>query len=83
MNQSPSGPPSREEIVAILARLCDRTSDEVAEPIGSLERAWLISEVEQLYGVTLKLSDEVMEGMLTISDAVTTLGSLLAGVTNG
>lgn len=83
MNQSPPGRPSREEIVAILARLGDRTSDEVTEPIGSLERAWLISEVEQQYGVTLELSDEVMEGMLTVSDAVTTLGSLLAGTTNG
>jgi acyl carrier protein len=82
MIQSPSDPPSREEVVAILAKLGDRTSDEVTEPIGSLERAWLISEVEQRYSVTLELSDEVMERMLTVSDAVAILGSLLAGVPN-
>jgi acyl carrier protein len=83
VTQSPSDPPSREEVVTILAKLGDRTSDEVTEQIGSLELAWLISEVEQRYGVTLGLSDEVMERMLTVSDAVTTLGSLLAGVTDG
>jgi acyl carrier protein len=76
MIQSPSDPPGREEVVAILAKLGDRTPDEVTEPIGSLELAWLISEVEQRYGVTLELNDEVMERMLTVSDAVTTLGSL-------
>jgi acyl carrier protein len=83
MNQSPSGRPSREEVVAILAKLGDCTFDEVTDPIGSLERAWLISEVEQRYGVTLDLSDEVMEGMLTVADAVNTLGSLLASATDG
>lgn len=83
MIQSPSDPPSREEVVAILAKLGDRTSDEVTEPIGSLDRAWLISEVEQRYGATLELSDEVMERMLTVSDAVTILGSLLVGDTDG
>jgi acyl carrier protein len=78
MIQPPSDPPGREEVVAILAKLGDRTPDEVTEPIGSLELAWLISEVEQRYGVTLELNDEAMERMLTVSDAVTTLGSLLA-----
>lgn len=83
MTQSPSDPPSREEVITILAKLGDRTPGDVTEPIGSLERAWLISEVEQRYDVTLDLSDEVMARMLTVSDAVTTLGSLLDGVADG
>ncbi len=83
MTQSPPDPPSREEIVAILARLGDRTPDEVTEGIGSLDLAWLISEVEQRYSVTLELSDEVLARMLTVPDAVTTLSQLLAGVADG
>jgi acyl carrier protein len=78
VTQSPYGPPGREEVVAILAKLGDRTPDEVTDPIGSLELAWLISEVEQRYGVTLVLSDEMLARMLTVSGAVTTLSSLLA-----
>ena len=83
MTRSPSGPLSREEVIAVLAKLGDRTPGDVTEHIGSLELAWLISEVEQRYGVALDLSDEAMEGMLTVTNAVTTLGSLLAGVTDG
>lgn len=79
----PPGPPGREEVVAILARFGDRAPEAVIEPIGSLELAWLISEVERRYGVLLDLSDEVMERMATVSGAVTALGSLLAGVADG
>jgi acyl carrier protein len=83
VTQSPSGPPGREEVVAILAKLGDRTPDEVTDPLGSLDLAWLISEVEQRYGVTLELSDDAITRMLTVADAVTALSSLLADVTSG
>ncbi|MGD0556768.1 MAG: hypothetical protein ABSA93_17550 [Streptosporangiaceae bacterium] len=79
MTRSLSGPPDRKEVVAILAKLGDRAPDEVTGPIGSLELAWLISEVEQRYGVTLELSDEAMAQMMTVSGAVTTLSRLLTG----
>jgi hypothetical protein len=76
-------PPDREEVVTILAKLGDRTPDEVTERIGSLEVAWLISEVEQQYHVTLDLSDEALAQMVTISGAVATLAVLLSGVPDG
>lgn len=82
MNRSPSNPPGREEVVAILARLGDRTPEEVTDAIGSLERAWLISEVEQRYGVTLELSDEVMAEMGTVPGAVVLLSRLLTGASD-
>jgi acyl carrier protein len=76
-------PPGREEVVTILAKLGDRTPDEVTEQIGSLGVAWLISEVEQQYHVTLDLSDEALAQMVTISGAVATLAGLLSGVPDG
>jgi acyl carrier protein len=79
----PPEPPGREEVVTILAKLGDRTPDEVTEQIGSLEVAWLISEVEQQYHVTLELSDEALAQMVTISGAVATLAGLLSGVPDG
>ena len=54
MTRYPPEPPGREEVVTILAKLGDRTPDAVTEQIGSLEVAWLISEVEQQYQVTLE-----------------------------
>jgi len=79
----PPEPPGRDEVVTILAKLGDRTPDDVTEQIGSLEVAWLISEVEQQYHVTLELSDEALAQMVTISGAVATLADLLSGVPDG
>lgn len=83
MTRYPPEPPGREEVVTILAKLGDRTPDAVTEQIGSLEVAWLISEVEQQYQVTLELSDEALAQMVTISGAVATLVDLLSGVPDG
>ncbi len=83
MTRYPPEPPGREEVVTILAKLGDRTPDAVTEQIGSLEVAWLISEVEQQYQVTLELSDEALAQMVTISGAVATLADLLSGVPDG
>jgi acyl carrier protein len=76
-------PPSRAEVVAILAALGDRAAQDVTERIGSLELAWLVSEVEQRYDTILELSDESMEQMATVTGAVVTLRELLAGAGDG
>ncbi len=83
MTGYPPEPPGREEVVTILAKLGDRTPGDVTEQIGSLEVAWLISEVEQQYHVTLDLSDEALAQMVTVSGAVATLAGLLPGVPDG
>jgi acyl carrier protein len=75
-------PPSRDEIIAMLAALGDRSRDEVAERIGSLELTWLITKVEQEYDVTLELSDDALAQMTTVSGAVATLRDELAGAAN-
>jgi acyl carrier protein len=71
--------PDRDEVIAMLASFGQRSPDEVAEQIGSLELTWLITKVELRYGVTLDLSDETLAQMTTVSSAVTTLADVLAG----
>lgn len=63
----------------MLAAFGQRSPEEVAEQIGSLELTWLITKVELRYGVTLDLSDETLARMTTVSSAVTTLADVLAG----
>lgn len=72
-------PPSRDEIVAMLASFGQRSPDEVAETIGSLELTWLITKVELRYGITIDLSDTELAEMSTITGAVTALAGMLAG----
>ena len=71
--------PDREEVIAMLASFGQRSPDEVAEEIGSLELTWLITKVEVRYGVTLDLSDETMASMTTVSSAVSVLHDTFAG----
>jgi acyl carrier protein len=61
----------------------DRAPDEVTEGIGSLELAWLISQVEQRYDTTLELTDETLRQMATVAGAVATLSRMLAGAGDG
>jgi len=75
--------PDRDEVIAMLAAFGQRSPDEVAEEIGSLELTWLITKVELRYGVTLELSDETMAEMTTVSGAVTALADVLAGAEHG
>lgn len=63
------------EVTEILAML-----GEVPEHIRSLELAWLISEVEQRYHVTLQLGDADLAAMRTIPDAAATLRHLLGQI---
>jgi DNA-binding transcriptional ArsR family regulator len=76
-------PPGRAEIIAILAALGHRAAEDVTERIGSLELAWLVSQVEQRYATVLELSDETVEQMATVTGAVATLRELLAGAGDG
>ncbi len=76
-------PPTRADVIAVLAALGDRTAQDVTERIGSLELAWLISQVEERYGTTLELSDETVHQMSTVTGAVVTLRELLPGAGDG
>lgn len=69
--------PDREEVIEILALLGGRSPGEVTERIRSLELAWLISQVEERYQVTLRLTDGDMDRMRTVPEAVTALRRLL------
>lgn len=69
----------REDVVAMLAAFGDRQADGVGDTIGSLELTWLITQVEQRYGVTLDLTDDQLAGMTTVRQAVDTLRDALAG----
>jgi hypothetical protein len=71
--------PDRGEVVGMLAAFGDRQADAVDDTIGSLELTWLITQVEQRYGVTLDLTDEQLVRMTTVSAAVDTLRDVLAG----
>ena len=57
----------------------DRAPDEVSEEIGSLELAWLVSQVETRYHTTLELDDAALAQMMTVSGAVTTIHRMLEG----
>jgi hypothetical protein len=76
-------PPGRSEVIAILAAMGNRAPDEVTEEIGSLEMAWLISQVEERYATTLELDDDVLRQMKTVSGAVATIHQMLAGTADG
>ena len=76
-------PPSRCEVVAILAAMGDRAPDEVSEEIGSLEVAWLVSQVEDRYHTTLELDDAALARMMTVSGAVATIHQMLEGAADG
>jgi hypothetical protein len=76
MSQSP---PDHGDVVAMLAALGGRPGDAADGAIGSLEVTWLITQVEQRYGVTLDLSDDQLTRMTTVPAAVIVLRDALAG----
>jgi hypothetical protein len=76
---SPPGAPDRADVIAMLAAFGQRSPDEVAEEIGSLELVWLITKVEQQCGVMLDLSDDTLGQMTTVSGAVSALREVLTG----
>jgi hypothetical protein len=72
-----ASPPTRDDVLAMLASYGDRAPAEVREQLGSLELTWLVAQVEQRYGVELELSDEVFAGMQTVTGAVGVLRDAL------
>jgi hypothetical protein len=72
MNLTPP-PPGRAEIITWLTGLGERPPG--AERIDSMELAWLVHQVEQRYGV--ELTDDQLERMTTVDDAVTVLAEVL------
>lgn len=68
----------REEVVAMLAAFGGRPAEAVGDAVGSLELTWLISQVEDRYGVTLDLTDDQLTEMTTVSRTVDVLRGALA-----
>ena len=63
----------RDDVVAMLASLGDRTADEVGDRVDSMQLAWLVHQVEQRYGVEIDLNDGQFARMSTVDGAVEVL----------
>lgn len=71
--------PDRDDVIGMLASFGQRSPEEVAEQIGSLELTWLVTQAELRYAVILELSDETLAEMSTVSGAVAALRDALPG----
>ena len=65
-------PPSRTDVVSWLTALGDRPP---TPRLDSMELAWLVHQVEQVYGV--ELADTDLERITTVDEAVTVLHEVL------
>ena len=70
---SPPPPPGRAESLSWLTGLGERPPG--AERLDSMERAWLVHQVEQRYGV--ELDDDQLARMTTVDDAVAVIAEAL------
>jgi hypothetical protein len=77
-----SAPLSKDAVLSILAALGDRGPAAVDDVVGSLELAWLITEVEQRYSATLELGDEQLASVRTVDDATVVLNQALEPALN-
>ncbi|MEU4191012.1 phosphopantetheine-binding protein [Kribbella sp. NPDC026611] len=66
-------PPSRTVILSWLTALGDRPP--AADRLDSMELAWLVHQVEQVYGV--ELADADLERITTVDAAVAVLAEVL------
>lgn len=73
---SPVVPVTRQDVIAMLSEHGDTPVDAVGERIDSMQLAWLIHQVEQRHGIVLDLSDDLLDRMTTVSDAVAVLANL-------
>ncbi len=71
---------AREDVVAMIASLGDRTAAEVGDRIDSLQLAWLVNQAEQRYGVEIDLTDGQYARMSTVDGAVDVLREAIATV---
>jgi hypothetical protein len=77
-------PPGRADVLRMLAAFGDRSPESVPEELGSLELTWLIAEFEQQYGVEAELSDDRLDAVRSVDDAVELLReACLAAVGSG
>ncbi|MFL6121025.1 hypothetical protein [Actinophytocola sp.] len=71
---------ARDDVVAMIASLGDRTADEVGDRIDSMQLAWLLHQVEQRYGVEIELNDGQYARMSTVDGAVDVLREAIGAV---
>ena len=71
---------ARDDVVAMIASLGDRTVDEVGDGVDSMQLAWLMHQVEQRYGVEIELSDGQFARMSTVDGAVEVLREAIGAV---
>ena len=64
---------SRDDVVAMIASLGDRTVAEVGDQIDSMQLAWVVNQAEQRYGVEIDLTDGQYARMSTVDGAVDVL----------
>jgi acyl carrier protein len=79
-----SGKPdvARDDVVAMIASLGDRTVDEVGDRVDSMQLAWLVHQVEQRYGVEIELNDGQFARMSTVDGAVEVLREAIGAVSH-
>lgn len=70
----------RDDVVAMIASLGDRTVAEVGDQIDSMQLAWLVHQVEQRYGMEIEPDDGQYARMSTVDGAVEVLREALAAV---
>ena len=71
---------ARDDVVAMIASLGDRTVDEVGDRVDSMQLAWLMHQVEQRYGVEIELNDGQFARMSTVDGAVEVLREAIGAV---
>ncbi|MFI1305016.1 acyl carrier protein [Streptomyces sioyaensis] len=72
-------PPTRNELVELLASYGDRPPGEVPDRVDSLELAWIIHSMEERYDVELDLDDGQLARMVTLDSVLDVLAATLGG----
>ncbi len=75
--------PLRADVLEMLASYGDRAPEAVDEQLGSLELTWLIAEAEQRYEAVIDLTDQQLDRIRTVDDAVQVLREILGGEADG
>ncbi|MFG2863738.1 acyl carrier protein [Streptomyces sioyaensis] len=72
-------PPTRDELVELLAAYGDRPPGDVPDRVDSLELAWIIHSMEERYDVELDLDDVQLARMVTLDSVLDVLAAVLGG----
>lgn len=76
---TPQAPPTRDELVELLAAYGDRPPGDVPDRVDSLELAWIIHSMEERYDVELDLDDVQLARMVTLDSVLDVLAAVLGG----